>query len=251
MRPPENSPRATSYVLVTICVERTASCGTEPEPKLSPSSVTELAVGRRPATENWVSVESVASMPTTPGANVARAFRSLASIGRRAAISDEMSRSVEPGVRWLPRPLLRRAWTLTVARRWAVGDICTSPTRRSSSAWRATATTDGAIPMNRMVSRYCPPPSGKTIVYRPLSFVWACRVISVSIDIASTSAPSMGWPRGSVTVPVRMSVVVPTCATLDLGVATSDTATRVAAIDATRRQERRWVHPGWRVITMG
>ncbi|HKV49853.1 MAG TPA: hypothetical protein VJO52_01525 [Gemmatimonadaceae bacterium] len=112
-RAPENSPRATSYVLVTICVERIASCGTDPEPKLSPPSVTELAVGRRPATENWVPVESVASMPATLGANVASALRSLASTGRRAAISDGMSRLVEPGVRWLPRPSLRRAWTLT------------------------------------------------------------------------------------------------------------------------------------------
>ena len=37
--PPVNCPRATSYVLVTTRVLRTASDGTLPAPKLSPSSV--------------------------------------------------------------------------------------------------------------------------------------------------------------------------------------------------------------------
>src|SRR2546430_12210798 len=96
--PPENWPRATSYVLVTTRVVRRASCGTFPEPNERPSSVMVLAVERWPATENAVLVESVSPIPTTPGARVASVFRSEASIGRRATNSGVRLRSVEPGV---------------------------------------------------------------------------------------------------------------------------------------------------------
>ena len=84
-RPPLNCPRATSYVLVMMRVVRVASCGIEPPPKVSPSSVMLFAVGRWPATENCVLVESVAPIGTTPGASAANAARSLASIGNRSA----------------------------------------------------------------------------------------------------------------------------------------------------------------------
>ena len=84
-RPPENWPRATSYVLVTTRVERNASAGTVPVvPNPIPSSVTLLAVVRWPATENALVVESLAVSGSTPGARAATAFKSVASTGSRA-----------------------------------------------------------------------------------------------------------------------------------------------------------------------
>ncbi|MEZ4456664.1 MAG: hypothetical protein R2882_08970 [Gemmatimonadales bacterium] len=64
-------------------VLRTASWGTEPPPKLRPSSVMLLAVGARPPTEKPAAVESVPESVTTPGTSVASISRSLASIGSR------------------------------------------------------------------------------------------------------------------------------------------------------------------------
>jgi len=103
--------------------------------------------------------------------------------------------------------------------------------------------------MNRAVTRYCPPPSGKTMVYRPFSLECVCRDISVSSETASMSAPSIGWPVGSVMVPVRMSVVVPTCAAASGGLAESAAVTSATTSVAVRH--RKFVHPGWTVVTTG
>ena len=65
--PPQNCPRATSYALVTTRTERSASCGMLAVPRATPSSITALAAGRWPATENAVALESVPAMPITPG----------------------------------------------------------------------------------------------------------------------------------------------------------------------------------------
>src|SRR5213079_478598 len=65
-RPPENWPRAASWLLVTTRVERIASCGTLPPLRDRPSSVIAFAVGRWPATEKSASVESVAASARTP-----------------------------------------------------------------------------------------------------------------------------------------------------------------------------------------
>src|SRR6185312_2655922 len=50
-RPPLNSPRATSYVLVMTCVDRSASSATAlwPDRMLRPSCVSAFAVGRSPS----------------------------------------------------------------------------------------------------------------------------------------------------------------------------------------------------------
>jgi len=134
-------------VLVTTRVDRTASWGTLPEPNDIPSSVMSLAVVRWPATENAASVESVPAIPTTPGASVATKFKSEASIGSRASNCGDRSRSVDPGVgRSLPRGL-RRAVTVTGSSGTAVSPRRISATSRSSSAWRATLSRVGAIPM--------------------------------------------------------------------------------------------------------
>src|ERR1041384_5889600 len=77
---------------------RTASCGTLVPPKVSPSSVTLLLVGRCPATEKAAAVESDPGIATTPGASVARMARSLASIGSRATWFALSVFSVDPGV---------------------------------------------------------------------------------------------------------------------------------------------------------
>lgn len=87
------------------------------------------------------------------------------------------------------------------------------------------------------------------MVYRPLSLVSVCREISVSSDVATISAPSMGWPVGSVTVPVRMSVVVPTCAADRFGLPMKLMAKSATASNAVRH--RKFVHPGWEIVTMG
>src|SRR6059036_1110130 len=60
------------------------------------------------------------------------------------------------------------------------------------------------------ISWYCPPPSGKTMVNRPRASVVRWRDTWVSRDVACTSAPARGWLSRPVTVPVMMSVVVPT-----------------------------------------
>ncbi|OLC73018.1 MAG: hypothetical protein AUH78_14835 [Gemmatimonadetes bacterium 13_1_40CM_4_69_8] len=96
-RPPENWPRATSQLFVTTRIERTASWGTLPVPNDRPSRVTLFAVGRCPATENAVAVESLSRIPRTPGCKVATAFRSEALIGRRASRSGSKLRSLDPG----------------------------------------------------------------------------------------------------------------------------------------------------------
>src|SRR5207245_3305685 len=84
MRPPENSPRATSYVFVTIRMERMASCGTLPDPNDMPSSVTLLAVERCPRAEKAVAPQSRPLIPSIPGAGVGPLLKSDAPIGRRA-----------------------------------------------------------------------------------------------------------------------------------------------------------------------
>ena len=62
------------------------------------------------------------------------------------------------------------------------------------------------------MSRYCPPPSGKTIVNRPRASVVRVRATSLSSEITWTCAPGTGALSGPVTTPVMMSVVAPTWA---------------------------------------
>ena len=64
--------------------------------------------------------------------------------------------------------------------------------------------------MKRIVRSYCPPPSGNTMVNRPRASLVAWREIWVSSETARTNAPASGWLSGPTTVPVMMSVVVPT-----------------------------------------
>ena len=151
MSPPENWPRATSYALVTTRIERTASCGTLPEPNDRPSSVMLFPVGRCPATENAVAVESLSRIPRTPGCKVATVLRSEALMGRRARRSGSKLRALEPG----PAPSLRaleRALTVMGSSGTANSPIRMLASIRSSSAWRATLTCAGAMPMKRAVS---------------------------------------------------------------------------------------------------
>src|SRR3989442_891367 len=187
-----------------------ASCGTIAPPNERPSSVMRLAVGRCPATEKAGRVLSVSAIPTTPGASVASAVRSEAAIGRRLIVSDLRSRPVAPG----PSRSSPRGWaaacTTTGSRATIARSIRTLATRRSSSAWRAMVTRAGAMPTYRTVSWYCPPPSGKTMVNRPRASVVRWRDTWVSRDVACTTAPARGWLSRPVTVPVMMSVVVPT-----------------------------------------
>src|SRR5689334_8562310 len=68
------------------------------------------------------------------------------------------------------------------------------------------------MPRKRTFTVYCPPPSGKRIVYFPLSFVVLDRLVSVSTEVTSTRAPAIGFPSGPVIVPVMISVVLPTWA---------------------------------------
>ena len=62
-----------------------------------------------------------------------------------------------------------------------------------------------------------PPPSGKTMVYRPSGPVVLVRVIPVSTDVASTRAPATAWLSRPATRPINMSVVDPTCAKTGAG----------------------------------
>ena len=48
------------------------------------------------------------------------------------------------------------------------------------------------------------------MVNRPCPSVTRCREACVSSEIAWTTAPASGWLSGPVTVPVMMSVVLPT-----------------------------------------
>ena len=68
-------------------IERTASWGTLAEPNDMPSMVMLFAVGRCPATEKAVAVESLPRIPSTPGWSVATVFTSETSIGSRASCS--------------------------------------------------------------------------------------------------------------------------------------------------------------------
>src|SRR5689334_9767514 len=88
--------------------------------------------------------------------------------------------------------------------------------------------------------RYDPPPSGKRMVYWPLSLVVRERVTPVSTDIASTRAPSTGFPSGDVILPVMISVVLPTCARAAPGNTDAVTSSAMSANGAenTRRRDR-------------
>src|SRR6184192_4018106 len=189
-----------------------ASCGTLPEPSDKPSSVSAFAVGRWPATEKSASVESVAASERTPGARAATVLRSNASTGRRDSWSSDRLRPTAPGPTRSTRREPRRALTVTASSGTADAPIRTFATSRSSSPSRATLTVAGAMPIKRIVRSYCPPPSGNTMVKRPRASVVAWRVIWVSTERACTSAPASGWLSGPTTVPVMISVVVPTCA---------------------------------------
>jgi len=69
-------------------------------------------------------------------------------------------------------------------------------------------------------------------VYCPLSFVVRERVTPVSIEVASTRAPTIGFPSGDVILPVMMSVVLPTCApTTRVTPTDSRTATNATSTD--------------------
>ena len=147
--PPVNCPRLTSYVLVITRVLRTASCGTEPEPKLRPSRVIWFWFWGCPATEKLAGVESVAIVPTTPGESVATVFKSPLSTGSRSSCAELRLRSVLPAVGRscvLSRALVAR--TVTAASTCALRVRRTLVTSRSSSAWRATFAVYGAKPMN-------------------------------------------------------------------------------------------------------
>lgn len=58
--------------------------------------------------------------------------------------------------------------------------------------------------MARNVTEYCPPPSGKSRVYWPFSFVVRTRVVPSSTDITSTRACATGRFSVLRTVPVMI-----------------------------------------------
>jgi len=69
-----------------------------------------------------------------------------------------------------------------------------------------------------------------------LSLVVRERVTPVSIDIASTRAPTRGLSSGPVIFPVRMSVVLPTCARAVTG--NESAARRAIPAKEVRKQNR-------------
>ena len=146
-------------------VDRVASEGSWVEPKLRPSSVTALASGRMPATEKPAAVVSEPMIETTEGDSNARLSRSPASIGRRAACSGVIARSIDPGVgRSLPVGRFGLAVTATALSCVEFNVSVASAVRRSSSASRIRWICWGASPMALMTTTYSPPPSGKRIV---------------------------------------------------------------------------------------
>jgi hypothetical protein len=93
-------------------------------------------------------------------------------------------------------------------------------------------------------SVYEPPPSGKRMEYAPFSSVFLRRVMPVSVDLTSTRAPATGAPAGSVTFPMMMSVVDPTCAAA--GVIAG--SRRHSTIRKERSSETRMIRSGGKAI---
>src|SRR2546427_5555211 len=63
------------------------------------------------------------------------------------------------------------------------------------------------------------------MVNRPRASVVRCRDTRVSKEVAVTTAPARGWLSGPVTVPVMISVVVPTCASAGCAAAIATSTT--------------------------
>jgi hypothetical protein len=68
------------------------------------------------------------------------------------------------------------------------------------------------MPMARMTTVYCPPAVGEEQRVLPLLVGGLGALEPVSTLVTSTRAPAIGCPEARRSVPVMMSVVLPTCA---------------------------------------